>query len=82
MDDAHGFTGIATRFKVPLVALDGGKFAVSDVNELYRRVINRNQRLKRLMELGAPEIIVRNEKRMLQEAVDVLFDNVPQHQCG
>lgn len=59
----------------PLVALDGGKFAVSDVNELYRRVINRNQRLKRLMELGAPEIIVRNEKRMLQEAVDVLFDN-------
>ncbi|WP_414842405.1 DNA-directed RNA polymerase subunit beta' [Helicobacter heilmannii] len=59
----------------PLVALDGGKFAVSDVNELYRRVINRNQRLKRLMELGAPEIIVRNEKRMLQEAVDALFDN-------
>ncbi|WP_104686651.1 DNA-directed RNA polymerase subunit beta/beta' [Helicobacter felis] len=59
----------------PLVALDGGKFAVSDVNELYRRVINRNQRLKRLMELGAPEIIVRNEKRMLQESVDALFDN-------
>jgi DNA-directed RNA polymerase subunit beta' len=59
----------------PLVALDGGKFAVSDVNDLYRRVINRNQRLKRLLELEAPEIIVRNEKRMLQEAVDALFDN-------
>ncbi len=59
----------------PLVALDGGKFAVSDVNDLYRRVINRNQRLKRLMELHAPEIIVRNEKRMLQESVDALFDN-------
>ncbi|NWF66570.1 MAG: DNA-directed RNA polymerase subunit beta' [Campylobacterales bacterium] len=59
----------------PLVALDGGKFAVSDVNDLYRRVINRNQRLKRLIELDAPEIIIRNEKRMLQEAVDALFDN-------
>ncbi len=59
----------------PLVALDGGKFAVSDVNDLYRRVINRNQRLKRLVDLSAPEIIVRNEKRMLQEAVDALFDN-------
>jgi DNA-directed RNA polymerase beta' subunit len=59
----------------PLVALDGGKFAVSDVNDLYRRVINRNQRLKRLLELDAPEIIIRNEKRMLQEAVDALFDN-------
>ena len=59
----------------PLVALDGGKFAVSDVNDLYRRVINRNQRLKRLMELDAPEIIIRNEKRMLQESVDALFDN-------
>lgn len=59
----------------PLVALDGGKFAVSDVNDLYRRVINRNQRLKRLLELDSPEIIVRNEKRMLQEAVDALFDN-------
>ena len=59
----------------PLVSLDGGKFAVSDVNDLYRRVINRNQRLKRLVELSAPEIIVRNEKRMLQEAVDALFDN-------
>ena len=59
----------------PLVALDGGKFAVSDVNDLYRRVINRNNRLKRLVELDAPEIIIRNEMRMLQEAVDALFDN-------
>jgi len=59
----------------PLVALDGGKFAVSDVNDLYRRVINRNQRLKRLIELDAPEIIIRNEMRMLQESVDALFDN-------
>ncbi|MGE4295363.1 MAG: DNA-directed RNA polymerase subunit beta' [Campylobacterales bacterium] len=59
----------------PLVALDGGKFAVSDLNDLYRRVINRNSRLKRLIELEAPEIIIRNEKRMLQEAVDALFDN-------
>jgi DNA-directed RNA polymerase beta' subunit len=59
----------------PLVALDGGKFAVADVNDLYRRVIHRNQRLKRLIELDAPEIIIRNEKRMLQEAVDALFDN-------
>ncbi len=59
----------------PLVPLDGGRFATSDLNDLYRRVINRNNRLKRLMELDAPDIIVRNEKRMLQEAVDVLFDN-------
>ncbi|MBE0497462.1 MAG: DNA-directed RNA polymerase subunit beta', partial [Campylobacterales bacterium] len=59
----------------PLVALDGGKFAVSDVNDLYRRVINRNARLKRLVELDAPEIIIRNEMRMLQESVDALFDN-------
>ena len=59
----------------PLVPLDGGRFATSDLNDLYRRVINRNNRLKRLMELNAPEIIVRNEKRMLQEAVDALFDN-------
>ena len=59
----------------PLVMLDGGRFATSDLNELYRRVINRNNRLKRLIELRAPEIIVRNEKRMLQEAVDALFDN-------
>jgi DNA-directed RNA polymerase subunit beta' len=59
----------------PMVQLDGGRFATSDLNDLYRRVINRNNRLKRLMELGAPEIIVRNEKRMLQEAVDALIDN-------
>jgi DNA-directed RNA polymerase subunit beta' len=59
----------------PLVPLDGGRFATSDLNDLYRRVINRNNRLKRLMELNAPDIILRNEKRMLQEAVDVLFDN-------
>ncbi len=59
----------------PLVPLDGGRFATSDLNDLYRRVINRNNRLKRLLELNAPEIIVRNEKRMLQEAVDALFDN-------
>lgn len=59
----------------PLVPLDGGRFATSDLNDLYRRVINRNNRLKRLMELNAPEIIIRNEKRMLQEAVDALFDN-------
>ena len=59
----------------PLVPLDGGRFATSDLNDLYRRVINRNNRLKRLIELHAPEIIVRNEKRMLQEAVDALFDN-------
>ena len=59
----------------PLVPLEGGRFATSDLNDLYRRVINRNNRLKRLQELSAPEIIIRNEKRMLQEAVDVLFDN-------
>jgi len=59
----------------PLVPLDGGRFATSDLNDLYRRVINRNNRLKRLLELNAPEIIIRNEKRMLQEAVDCLFDN-------
>src|SRR5687768_9237722 len=59
----------------PLVPLDGGRFATSDLNDLYRRVINRNNRLKRLMELRAPDIIVRNEKRMLQESVDALFDN-------
>ncbi len=59
----------------PLVPLDGGRFATSDLNDLYRRVINRNNRLKRLIELNAPDIIVRNEKRMLQEAVDALFDN-------
>ena len=59
----------------PLVPLDGGRFATSDLNDLYRRVINRNNRLKRLLELGAPDVIVRNEKRMLQEAVDSLIDN-------
>ena len=59
----------------PMVQLDGGRFATSDLNDLYRRVINRNNRLKRLMELGAPEIIIRNEKRMLQESVDALIDN-------
>ena len=58
-----------------MVQLDGGRFATSDLNDLYRRVINRNNRLKRLLDLGAPEIIVNNEKRMLQEAVDALFDN-------
>ncbi len=59
----------------PMVQLDGGRFATSDLNDLYRRVINRNNRLKRLLDLGAPEIIVNNEKRMLQESVDALFDN-------
>jgi len=64
----------------PLVPLEGGRFATSDLNDLYRRVINRNNRLKRLLELDAPDIIIRNEKRMLQEAVDVLFDNGPPRQ--
>ena len=59
----------------PLVPLDGGRFATSDLNDLYRRVINRNNRLRRLMDLRAPDIIIRNEKRMLQESVDALFDN-------
>ncbi|GAH89162.1 unnamed protein product, partial [marine sediment metagenome] len=59
----------------PMVQLDGGRFATSDLNDLYRRVINRNNRLRHLMEIGAPEIIIRNEKRMLQEAVDSLIDN-------
>ncbi len=59
----------------PLVPLDGGRFATSDLNDLYRRVINRNNRLKKLLKLKAPEVIIRNEKRMLQEAVDALFDN-------
>ena len=59
----------------PLVPLDGGRFATSDLNDLYRRVINRNNRLKRLLELHAPDIIVRNEKRMLQKQVDSLLDN-------
>mgnify|MGYP000733158090 CR=1 FL=1 len=59
----------------PMVQLDGGRFAASDLNDLYRRVINRNNRLKRLLDLDAPAIIVNNEKRMLQESVDALFDN-------
>jgi DNA-directed RNA polymerase subunit beta' len=63
----------------PMVALDGGRFATSDLNDLYRRVINRNNRLKRLNELNAPEVIIRNEKRMLQEAVDALIDNSARH---
>jgi DNA-directed RNA polymerase subunit beta' len=72
----------------PMVQLDGGRFATSDLNDLYRRVINRNNRLKRLQSLNAPDIIIRNEKRMLQEAVDALFDNskkkrvVKAHQIG
>ena len=59
----------------PMVQLEGGRFATSDLNDLYRRVINRNNRLKKLIEIHAPEIIMRNEKRMLQEAVDTLIDN-------
>ena len=59
----------------PMIQLDGGRFATSDLNDLYRRIINRNNRLKKLLELGAPTIIVQNEKRMLQEAVDSLLDN-------
>ena len=59
----------------PMVALDGGRFATSDLNDLYRRVINRNNRLRRLVDLNAPEVICRNENRMLQEAVDALIDN-------
>src|SRR4029077_14529738 len=59
----------------PMVQLDGGRFATTDLNDLYRRFINRNKRLERLRDLAAPEIIVNNEKRMLQEAVDALFDN-------
>ncbi len=64
----------------PMVQLEGGRFATSDLNDLYRRVINRNNRLKRLQQLSAPDIIIRNEKRMLQEAVDALFDNTKRHQ--
>jgi len=59
----------------PMVALDGGRFATSDLNDLYRRVINRNNRLKKLLEIKAPDVIVKNEKRMLQESVDALIDN-------
>ena len=65
----------------PLVPLDGGRFATSDLNDLYRRVINRNNRLKKLIELKAPDVIIRNEKRMLQEAVDALFDNGRRGAC-
>ena len=73
--DGHGRDpGSAPGFAA-LGAVGGGRFATSDLNDLYRRVINRNNRLKRLLELNAPDIIIRNEKRMLQEAVDVLFDN-------
>ena len=71
MDGYECYSSYSTRFKT----IDGGRFATSDLNDLYRRVINRNNRLKRLLELGAPEIIVRNEKRMLQESVDALIDN-------
>jgi len=63
----------------PMVQLDGGRYASSDLNDLYRRIINRNNRLKRLMELNSPEVIIRNEKRMLQEAVDALIDNSMKH---
>ena len=74
MDDYGCHSCDSARIR-PLVPLDGGRFATSDLNDLYRRVINRNNRLKRLIELRSPDIIVRNEKRMLQEAVDALFDN-------
>ncbi len=75
MDDHGSHSRHPAGAASPLVPLDGGRFATSDLNDLYRRVINRNNRLKRLIELGAPDIIIRNEKRMLQEAVDALFDN-------
>ena len=74
VDDARSDPGDSAG-TAPAGSLDGGRFATSDLNDLYRRVINRNNRLKRLMELNAPEIIIRNEKRMLQESVDALFDN-------
>ena len=74
MDGINNFTSDTPELR-PLVPLDGGRFATSDLNDLYRRVINRNNRLGRLMDLRAPDIIVRNEKRMLQESVDALFDN-------
>ncbi len=74
MDDHDSIPVIPPDLR-PMVQLDGGRFATSDLNDLYRRIINRNNRLKRLLELGAPDIIVRNEKRMLQEAVDALIDN-------
>jgi hypothetical protein len=74
VDDSDGPAGLPPELR-PLVPLDGGRFATSDLNDLYRRVINRNNRLKRLLDLIAPDIIVRNEKRMLQESVDALLDN-------
>ena len=73
--DGDGSIARVTPDLRPLVPLDGGRFATSDLNDLYRRVINRNNRLKRLLDLNAPDIIVRNEKRMLQESVDALLDN-------
>ena len=74
MDDHEDYPRHSSRV-APLVPLDGGRFATSDLNDLYRRVLIRNNRLKRLLEIKAPEVILRNEKRMLQEAVDSLFDN-------
>lgn len=74
MDDPQMIPVIPPELR-PLVPLDGGRFATSDLNDLYRRVIIRNNRLKRLIEIKAPEVILRNEKRMLQEAVDSLLDN-------
>ncbi len=75
MDDCDNNVRLSHLNLRPLVPLDGGRFATSDLNDLYRRVIIRNNRLKRLIEIKAPEVILRNEKRMLQEAVDSLFDN-------
>ena len=74
MDDTRSFTNFASRLKTSC-SFRGGRFATSDLNDLYRRVINRNNRLKRLLDLNAPDIITRNEKRMLQESVDALLDN-------
>ncbi len=78
MDDFDDRAGNSAGFAAD-GALDGGRFATSDLNDLYRRVINRNNRLKQLIELNAPEVICRNEKRMLQEAVDALIDNSARH---
>ncbi len=75
MDAADRYSGYSAGSCVRWWRLDGGRFATSDLNDLYRRIINRNNRLKKLIEIGAPEVITRNEKRMLQEAVDALFDN-------
>ena len=74
MDDLDALPVIPPELR-PMIQLDGGRFATSDLNDLYRRVINRNNRLKKLIDLSAPSIIIQNEKRMLQEAVDALFDN-------